>query len=909
MLGEGGMGEVYRARDTKLGREVALKMLPAEMAVDPERLERFEREAQAVAALNHPNIVTVHSIEQDGDVRFITMELVEGKPLEELVPAGGFDLDAFFAVAVPLADALAAAHGKGITHRDLKPANVMVTDEGRAVKILDFGLAKFQVAEAGASTDSEAATVGMTRAGAVMGTVPYMSPEQIEGRALDHRTDIFSLGVVLHEMLAGERPFRGDSSAAVTSSILRDVPRLVTESRIELPRHLGRIVKRCLEKDPERRYQSALDVRNELEDLEKEVGSAVAQASQTLASAAHGDLAVEPSRPGSATGAAGRFRWARWMIGAAAVSLLGLGVWWSSSARDGDRSGWRGRQALETRSEAGDGRQLIAVLPLRNLGAPEDEFFAAGITEEIITKLATLPGLALVSTANAAASDFELSPSDVGRRLGVDFVLAGSIQWARGGDGGASRVKIRPRLIRVADNVHLWAEGYDRTIEQIFELQAEIAVQVARELGAALGEMDRERFERPPTMNQEAYELYLRGRFAHQATDCGLARANIPILERALELDPAFMEAWALLSRGYAAAVSHCPEHADADGAASRRALERAAALAPASWEVQVARAQYFTQVERDYPLALEALERAAEQITSFEIYFSQGRIYRRQGRWPEALAAFRRATEADPLEPGAIARLAFTHLWMRNYAEAIELSRRTSEISSTFDSPYYRSALAYWLWKGETEQAREVLELMGEDSLLPAAQWYWFWQRVYEQRFEEALAGLARMPDEPAYVVDLHATSTSSLEAWVHELSGERDLARAAWRRARADLEGAVAEFPTDANFRSALAIVYAGLGLADEAVAEAERAMALMPIDRDPYWGQSPLKEAALVYTMIGEHERAFDALDTLLGMSAPVSIPWLELDPRWEPLWGLPRFRELGSNHAPQRGEEPR
>src|SRR5882672_4453654 len=259
-LGAGGMGEVYRASDAKLGRDVALKVLPAEMARDPERLARFRREAKALAQIDHPNIVTIYSVEDFDGVHFLTMQLVEGLPLDRLISQNGLPVDQIIAIAGSLAAALVAAHEKGIVHRDLKPANVMVTSDGR-VKVLDFGLAKDVRAES--SSDATLTSAGHTQVGVVMGTPAYMPPEQTSGRPLDHRTDIFSLGVVLHEMATGRRPFEGTSSAELVSSILRDRPPLVTDVRADLPDDLARVIRRCLEKDPRHRVQTARDVSNE----------------------------------------------------------------------------------------------------------------------------------------------------------------------------------------------------------------------------------------------------------------------------------------------------------------------------------------------------------------------------------------------------------------------------------------------------------------------------------------------------------------------------------------------------------------------------------------------------------------------------------------------------------------------
>jgi Tol biopolymer transport system component/predicted Ser/Thr protein kinase len=276
LLGKGGMGEVFVAEDTRLHRRVALKVLPQLFAADPDHRERFEREARAVAALNHPNIVTIHSVEEHDGRLFLTMELVEGKPLGELIPRGGMPLEKVLKIAIEIADAMAAAQQRGITHRDLKPANVMVTSAGRA-KVLDFGLAKLKDAGTVASDDLTrvAASSDITGEGNIVGTVAYMSPEQAEGRPVDPRSDVFSFGVVLHEMATGERPFKGDTNVSVLSSILKDTAPAVTESNPDLPADLARIVRRCLAKDPDRRYQTAADLRTELEDLKQDTSSGI----------------------------------------------------------------------------------------------------------------------------------------------------------------------------------------------------------------------------------------------------------------------------------------------------------------------------------------------------------------------------------------------------------------------------------------------------------------------------------------------------------------------------------------------------------------------------------------------------------------------------------------------------------
>jgi len=295
-LGIGGMGEVYLAEDTKLGRRVALKILPSDMAANPERLERFQREAKVVASLNHPNIVTIHSVEEADGLQFLTMELVEGNDLERLLPADGFPLSKIFDIAVPLTDALATAHERGIVHRDLKPANIMLTKEGR-VKVLDFGLAKLGLNSPVPLSDQDETALAPTSSpltgdGTILGTAPYMPPEQLEGLPVDHRADIFSVGVLLYELATGRRPFEGTSSIALASSILRDTPPPISEIKQDLPRHFGRIIETCLEKDPERRYQSAKELRNALQSLRRETESGLSSRVQSEVAAQH-----QPSTP------------------------------------------------------------------------------------------------------------------------------------------------------------------------------------------------------------------------------------------------------------------------------------------------------------------------------------------------------------------------------------------------------------------------------------------------------------------------------------------------------------------------------------------------------------------------------------------------------------------------------------
>ncbi len=442
-VGAGGMGEVYRARDTRLGREVALKILPPELARDPDRRARFEREARAVAALRHPSIVTIHAVEEDGGIPFLAMELVEGRSLSEVIPPGGLSLDRFQAIALPLADAVAAAHAKGITHRDLKPDNVMVEPDGR-VKVLDFGLAK--LLDAGPVDDATlAAAPDATQEGRILGTVAYMSPEQAEGRPVDARSDVFSLGVVLYQMITGERPFQGRTNISTLTAILRDTPPPVHERARMAPQQLDGIVQRCLEKAPEKRYPSAKELRDDLERLRVEGTSQI------------GPPVLPDKR-----------KVAAWAWAAMALLLLG-GAAYVLRPRHRERSPAPAAAATSAKLP------MIVVFPFENMGSAADEYFASGVSDEITSRLSTLQGLGVLSRTSAVQYDRKgKTMQTIATDLGVDYVLDGTVRWARGSAGG-SEVRITPQLTRAHEDRQIWSASYDRSMDEIFRIQSEIA--------------------------------------------------------------------------------------------------------------------------------------------------------------------------------------------------------------------------------------------------------------------------------------------------------------------------------------------------------------------------------------------------------------------------------------------------
>jgi TolB-like protein/Flp pilus assembly protein TadD len=588
------MGEVYRATDTKLGRDIALKVLPAEMAQDPERLGRFRREAKALAQLDHPNIVTIHSVEECGGIHFLTMQLVDGLPLDRLIPQGGLPVEQIIEIASALGDALAAAHEKGIVHRDLKPANVMVSNEGR-VKVLDFGLAKdVRGSNLGDATMTSASR---TEVGVVMGTPAYMSPEQTSARPLDHRTDIFSLGVMLHEMATGRRPFEGTSSAELVSSILRDTPPSVTDVRPDLPSDLARIVRRCLEKDPRHRLQTARDVSNEFRDLARQTSQKVTPAKtstpRTVAAPDSGSVRADE------------------------------GFW-------------------------------VAVLPFKYSGGNADlAALADGLTDDIVTNMSKFSYLRVVargSTAQYAQGTVDVRTA--AKELGARYVMEGSIRQA------GAKVRMAVQLVDANAGSSLWAETYDRpfTPEETLDVLDDVVPRIVATVGDAQGILAHSMTEALRNRDPESltpYEALLRSFGFHQHVSEDEHLAGITALESAVKKAPEHADCWAMLSWLYRAEYTHGyhsrPDSMDRSLTAARRAVN----LAPASQlaHAALASAHFFRGELGEFRAAAEralALNRMQGYTTAF-----LGLHFAYSGDWERGCALAERATELNPNHPG----------------------------------------------------------------------------------------------------------------------------------------------------------------------------------------------------------------------------------------------------------------
>jgi serine/threonine-protein kinase len=757
-LGQGGMGAVYIAEDPELDRRIALKLLPAWALPDARAIERFHRETKALAALNHPNIVSIYSIERAGEHLFFTMELVDGQPLAEAIPAGGMPLEQFFEVAIPAAEAVAAAQSHGVTHRDLKPANIMLTRDGTA-KILDFGLAKLHHAEESAGTSPTSPEI--TRVGVVMGTVPYMSPEHVEGRPVDARSDLFSLGIILYEMLTGSRPFLGDSTSSVMSAIRAHDPPSVSALRAGLPPRLVQIIRRCLEKAPEQRYQRAEDLAQELIAVR-----AAIRRHPKLSSGISGVVGLLPA-----------LRRSRLALPAAAV-VLGL-VLVIVALRPGPL------RAPSAGATSEPPIVSLAVLPFANLSRDADQqYLADGMTELLITELSKIGSLRVISRTSVMSFGKTDKPvPEIARELGgVDAIIEGSV--ARDGD----RLRLTAQLVHAESDQHIWAESYERDLTDLFALQAELTRSIADRVSAQLTPGERSLLARNETTDTAASEAYLRGLEAMTPDD---RRRALGHFQDAVKADPEFALAhFQIANIHYLLGATGYAMPREVTGKASA-ALSRALEIDPDLPEGHFLEALITYTFEWDWALAERKLQRALELMPgSVGAHLAIGRLMIDLGRFEEGLTALRRAQEIDPLShislvPASGHRshrvLALNLYRARRFDEALAMLSEQPESLGPGDfwvlsriahaQGDHATCISYDLaWRrlvGHPKPLLEELEAAREEG---KPEFYW---RTLAESFARYPKGL-----EPAHLfIDVYARlgETELALDWLEEAYGQR--------------------------------------------------------------------------------------------------------------------------------------
>jgi serine/threonine protein kinase/tetratricopeptide (TPR) repeat protein len=774
-LGAGGMGEVYRARDTRLGREVAVKVLPGAVTSSPDRLARFEREARTVAGLSHPNIVTLFSVEDDEGIRFITMELVEGRSLDHLVTPGGMPVSGVLDLGIPLANALVAAHERGVVHRDLKPGNVMVTPDGW-IKVLDFGLAKVNTVAEGAA-DATIAAIGaqpISSEGQVLGTVPYMAPEQIRGEPVDARSDLFALGIILYELATGLRPFKGPTPADVSSSILRDAPAPVMSVRRDLPRDLNRIISRCLEKNPRDRFQTARDVYNELRYVKREIES------ETSSSESPAWMATPA--PGMATPSP---------VSPPPVSPMPLVTPSTGSPR----------AAFPTDTTAPREVPSIAVLPFVNRSrGEEDEYFSDGLADELLNVLTKIRGLRVA--ARASSFQFKGKNEDlavIGEKLNVATLLDGSVRKA------GNRVRISVQLVKAADRVQLWSETYDRSLDDIFAVQDDIALSVVKELRTTLlGQSpDSDASGRAQAdvavaamgygSNPEAHRLYLQGKyFIDRLTEEDTAK-GLQYLMDAVALDSSHAAAWAEISKAHTNSGGYGWEPVLEAYREARTAAERALDLAPDLAEAHVRMATIHRMHDLDWKAAEASMRHAlALAPGNAEALRAAGQLAHMVGRLEEGEGHFLRAAEQDPLNAGGYSSLGMVYRAMGRFTDAERTLRKAIELSPQ------RIVSRFVLGIVLADQGRDT-EALVEVKREPAE-----WARLTGLAYVHFKGGRKQEADEAlAQLEAKHAADSAYQIAAIRSERGEVDLAFTWLERAIADHDAGAAQMKSEPLFR----------------------------------------------------------------------------------------------------------
>jgi serine/threonine protein kinase/Tfp pilus assembly protein PilF len=836
-IGAGGMGEVYLAEDTELNRKVALKFLPPHLCQDADCRARFKREAQAAAKLGHSNIVAIHEVGEHQGRPFFAMELVEGRPLDKVIASGHLNQAEIVELALGICNGLRKAHESGVIHRDIKPSNIVV-DHDNVPRILDFGLAVVR--------DSDR----LTQTGSTAGTIGYMSPEQIAGRDADARSDLFSFGVVLYEMITGVNPFRRDNQAATLKAISEYIPEPMTGPGSDITDELQRIVNKLLEKKPEFRYQTAADLGA---DLRKLTGSTPAVTPHT------------------------RILW--YFAALIAIVIIGgLGITYF----------------LRNKTAPDSTRKMLAVLPLENIGPTEQEYFADGLTDEITTKLCGVSGLRVI--AQSSASTYKKTSktiAQIGKELGADFLLQGTIRWQQMPDG-RQRLRVNPRLVQVSDGSQVWSQSYEDSLAGVFGVQADIATQVAQALGVALLSGEQRAIEQQSTSNTEAYESYLRGLQLMGRSDREAAEEQCRLFQKAADLDPDFVAAnyYVVRTLVWLYFIGFGKDKALINKA--RNVVDKVVAFHPTSVYADLTQGCYYYWGLRDYDRALEYFNNALSKSSSnSEVLAMIAYVRRRQGHFVEALDLLRRSLRLDPRSLDIPSEVGFTFLFLRDYSKAEEYFRRSCILRPEGYANWENLSLLYVVWHGDIKAAREVLKegiAHTDSSSLAGASSYMDILTGDYVAANEHLIGLLKISnaDTARYYLG---------RAWTARLSNRTELAKVYFDSLRTYSQKGIKEDSLVYIAYSNAGLAYAGLGLKDTAIALGKKGVELMPLNKDATdFGPDALYRLALVYATLGESDAAIAAIERLLTIPSPYSANSFRLEPYWTTLRGNPRFQKL-------------
>jgi len=858
-LGEGEMGIIYRVEDKKIKEEVALKIIRQEIAADRRTIERFSNELKIARKIVHKNVGRMYDLNEEEGTHFITMEYVPGKDLKSLIRmTKQMSVGTAIRIAKQICQGLAEAHRMGTMHRDLKPNNIIIDKQGTA-RIMDFGVARSLKIR------------GVTGPEVIIGTPEYMSPEQAEKNDIDQRSDIYSLGVILYEMTTGQVPFQGDTPLSIAAKHKTEIVPEPRSFNAQIPAALSRVILKCLEKNKEKRYQRAEDTFADLEKIEESIPSSEKAFPERK-------LLTSTTKLAQAL----RKRW-----GFIAAFLLVVVVAWFV---------FQYIRNLEPGLPSSEGSVLV-VLPFRNLGPPEDEYFADGITEEITGRLAAIHGLNVISRTSALQyKNTEKMTKTIGEELRVDYVLEGTVRWEKTLEG-KGRVRVTPQLVRVSDDTHIWTQRYDQDIEDIFSVQSEIAEQVARQLDLTLLEPERRALFARPTDNLEAYDQYLRAGEVESSGwlhwDIREIEQAIEMYERATELDPDFTLAYIALSKVESFIYISGMDHTEERLARSKDAADRALALEPGLPEAQEALAFYYYRGFLDYERATDILESIRRARPNYKLSLL-GYIQRRQGRWEESLETLEHEFRSNPRDSDLAHQIGLSYMCMRRYEEAEEWFNRAIMIDPEKVYSHLARARIPFLAEGNIQESQVLLGTFPHSQITEVTR---FDLGMAERKFQEVLERLEFLPFD-SFEGDFYYFHKNLASAILYHAMNELVLVRSNAETAQKALEQLIEERSGDAKLYAALGLAYAYLGESHEAIREGTRAVELYPVSKDAFGGPRYILSLAEIYTVTGLYEEAINLLEFLMSVPAGdyVSVPVLRLDPRWDPLRGHPRFQSL-------------
>jgi serine/threonine protein kinase/Tfp pilus assembly protein PilF len=859
-IGRGGQGVVYRAHQKSLNRTVALKVIGWGYCVTEAHLKRFRREAEAAASLEHPCIVPIYEVGEREDSCYFSMKFVEGGQLDEVVKREPMAISRAVKLIAKLARTVHYAHEHGVLHRDIKPGNILLDAKDEPL-LTDFGLARL------VETKST-----VTRTLDVMGTPSYMAPEQAVGNnaAVSSATDVYGLGAVLYQLLTGHPPFVGGTSYETIRLLLDTEPRQPRLLNRKIDHDLSTICLRCLEKDPQRRYPSALELAEDLEHWLKHEP-------------------IRAKRSGFFTHAR---KWVRRKPAVAALiaSLVALAA----------AMGWNVWKSELISRPATKG---IAVLPFENLSSdPDNAYFADGIQQEILTRLASIADLKVIS--RTSTQHYQSKPrnlAEIAKQLGVANILEGSVQKA------ADQVRVNVQLINAQNDSALWADSYDQKLTDIFEVESEIAKRIAESLQAKLTGREEQALAVRPTNNLEAYDAYLRG-LAYSLKG-GNTPANAlsaqKYLREAVKLDPKFALSWALLSNvnavGYLTTTLQ-PTVALREEA--RQAAETALTLQPNLGEAILAKGYYHYFCLKDYATAVRYFEQARQFLpNSSQIPESLAYVARRRGQWERSELYFNEAERLDPRDANLLAQHAISYMSLRRFSEALRKFDQVLNITpDDVDTLATKAAIAQA--QGDLPGASALLAPLRPAADLNQALETQVYQGILERRPAPIIPRLKEILAKPDPALGYFNGELRFWLGWAQEVAGDHAAAQEVWRQARNELESFLKEQPENAHLIGDLALTNMGLGDKAVAVDLAERAMAAVPIEKDALYGPFSLEILARVAAQVGEPDRAIAALQKLLlipyngalGENVPLTPALLRLDPMFDPLRNDPRFQKL-------------